>query len=74
VAEQQPVNGHQQQVPTVMPDPPQAQPVREPVAVPVPREVRESGWDHSGSNGAAPQSPTEERRPATVSPDGSSWS
>jgi predicted regulator of Ras-like GTPase activity (Roadblock/LC7/MglB family) len=74
LAEQQPVNGHQQQVPTVMPDPPQAQPVREPVAVPVPREVRESGWDHSGSNGAAPQSPTEERRPATVAPDGSSWS
>ena len=69
------VNGHDQPVPTVMPDPPvQTQPVREPVAVPVPREMGESRWDHPASNGSTPQPAPEERRPATVAPDGSSWS
>ncbi|MFL6181243.1 MAG: roadblock/LC7 domain-containing protein [Actinomycetes bacterium] len=69
------VNGHDQPVPTVMPDPPvQSQPVREPVAVPVPREMGESRWDHPDSNGSAPQPAPDERRPATVAPDGSSWS
>jgi len=62
------VNGNQQPVPTVVPEPPAStEPQREPVAVPVPREVRESAWDaHTNDPG--------ERRPATVAPDGSAWS
>jgi uncharacterized protein len=60
-----------QPVPTVVPDAPaDEQPRREPVAVPVPREVRESPWDRP--NGA--HSEGSERRPASVAPDGSAWS
>jgi predicted regulator of Ras-like GTPase activity (Roadblock/LC7/MglB family) len=60
-----------QPVPTVVPDAPaDEQPRREPVAVPVPREVRESPWDRpNGTHGES-----SERRPASVAPDGSAWS
>ncbi len=75
----------EQPVPSVMPDPPmRTEPPREPVAVPVPREVRESTWDMQhrdtasngshGSNGSAGSHETDERRPASVAPDGSAWS
>jgi predicted regulator of Ras-like GTPase activity (Roadblock/LC7/MglB family) len=64
---------NRQLVPTVMPDPPvSAEPQRQAVAVPVPREVRETRWDHPSANGSTPE--PDERRPATVAPDGSSWS
>jgi predicted regulator of Ras-like GTPase activity (Roadblock/LC7/MglB family) len=61
-----------QPVPTVVPDPPVSdEPHRQPVAVPVPREVRESPWDHPSQNGSNGE---QQRRPATVAPDGSGWS
>jgi predicted regulator of Ras-like GTPase activity (Roadblock/LC7/MglB family) len=70
----------EQPVPTVMPDPPgQAQVHREPVAVPVPREMRGAQWDQPvagppAGNGSHSEPDQTQRRPATVAPDGSSWS
>ena len=73
----------EQPVPSVMPDPPmRTEQPREPVAVPVPREVRESSWDmhhgEHGSNGSNgnnhASNEADERRPASVAPDGSAWS
>ena len=83
--EPQPAPQFEQPVPSVMPDPPmQTEPPREPVAVPVPREVRESTWDmhhrdtgnngSHASNGGHSSNDTDERRPASVAPDGSAWS
>jgi predicted regulator of Ras-like GTPase activity (Roadblock/LC7/MglB family) len=63
----------QPQVPTVVPDPPEARRQPEPVAVPVPREVGEQQWDQRNRH-HLPNSPEPERRTATVAPDGSSWS
>ena len=82
---QQPEPQFEQPVPSVMPDPPmRTEPPRQPVAVPVPREVRESSWDmhhrDSANNGSAASNGThvnhedEDRRPASVAPDGSAWS
>jgi predicted regulator of Ras-like GTPase activity (Roadblock/LC7/MglB family) len=89
--EQQVEHRVEQPVPSVMPDPPvQAEPAREPVAVPVPRQVRESSWDmhhrdggnngsavsngSGASNGSHVNDEADERRPASVAPDGSAWS
>ena len=70
-AHPQPQPVQPQPVPTVVPDPPAAAQQREPVAVPVPREVRDSTWEHQVPNGSDPHG--EQRRPTTVGPDGSSW-
>ena len=42
----EPQRPQEQPVPVMVPDPPAAEQQREPVAVPVPREVRDSSWDH----------------------------
>jgi len=67
------------------------EPTREPVAVPVPRDVRESSWDmhhagnrspgsggtgsdSNGSHGTNDSNEADDRRHASVAPDGSAWS